>query len=144
MMNQKTRWTILAAGIVLCLGLLGITLRAQAQSYARTFPETGKTVSGALLEYWITHGGVPLIGYPISDELQEKSPLDGKTYPVQYFQRAELELHPSAQPSAGASGGLAARLAPINQTSQSNQVMASQLGTYELQSKYPTGAPTPK
>jgi len=237
MMSQRTRWTMFTAAVLLSLGLLGITLRAHAQPYARTFPETGKTVSGALLEYWITHGGIPLVGYPISepfeeksdidgktypvqyferaelelhpensepfdimptllgdliykakypggapnqqastvnpikfektgktlggdfrkyweangglaqfgypisDEFQEKSPLDGKTYPVQYFQRAELELHPSGQASAGA---LAALLAPTDQTGQTNQVMASQVGTYQLQSKYPNGAPTPK
>jgi len=235
MTNRKTRWTMLAAAVLLCLGLLGMTLPAGAQPYARTFPETGKTVSGALLEYWITHGGVPLVGYPISEqfqetsaidgktypvqyfqraelelhpdnptpfqvmpallgdmvynakypggapgqqastvdpvtfqktgktlggefrkyweengglaqfgypisnEFQEKSPLDGKTYPVQYFERAELELHPSGEGSASApAGGLAL------QTGGSGQVMASQVGTYEIQSRYPEGAPAPQ
>jgi hypothetical protein len=32
-------------------------------------------------------------GYPISDELQERAE-DGKTYWVQYFERARFEFHP--------------------------------------------------
>src|SRR5436190_12393163 len=234
MMKRKTNWTMLAAAILLGLGLLRMSPNAHAQPYDRTFPETGKTVSGALLEYYITHGGVPRIGYPISepfqeqsaidgktypvqyfqraelemhpentapydvmpallgnmvydakypggapnqqastvnpakfqktgktlgggfrkyweqngglaqfgypisDEFQEKSSLDGQTYPVQYFQRAELELHPSSQPSSGV---LAARFVPVAQTAQTTQVMASQVGTQLMQTKYPNGAP---
>jgi hypothetical protein len=57
------------------------------------FPETGKRLGGKFLEYWRAHGGLPQQGYPISDEFQEVSALDGKTYTVQYFERAEFELH---------------------------------------------------
>ncbi|HST05350.1 MAG TPA: sialidase family protein [Chloroflexia bacterium] len=58
------------------------------------FPETGKHLGGLFLEYWTAHGGLAQQGYPISDEFMEKSDLDGKTYKVQYFERAEFELHP--------------------------------------------------
>jgi hypothetical protein len=33
-------------------------------------------------------------GYPISEELREVNQADGKTYTVQYFERARLEYHP--------------------------------------------------
>ena len=60
----------------------------------RTFPETGHTVGGPFLDYWSGHGGLVQQGYPISEEMQERSPLDGKTYTVQYFERAVFERHP--------------------------------------------------
>src|SRR5205085_5974898 len=44
------------------------------------------------------NGGQDWQGYPISDEFQEKSDLDGKVYIVQYFERAVFELHPENQP----------------------------------------------
>ncbi|HEY0070487.1 MAG TPA: alpha/beta hydrolase [Chloroflexia bacterium] len=60
----------------------------------RTFPETGKAIQGAFMRYWSSSGGVAQFGYPISDEMQETSDTDGKTYTVQYFERAVFEYHP--------------------------------------------------
>ena len=50
---------------------------ATAQAGIRTFPETGKTVMGKFLAYWNTHGGLAQQGYPISEEMQERSDTDG-------------------------------------------------------------------
>ena len=61
---------------------------------ARTFPETGMTVGGKFIDYWDTHGGLAQQGFPISNEFEEKSDLDGNTYLVQYFERAVFEYHP--------------------------------------------------
>ncbi len=36
-------------------------------------------------------------GFPISEALQERA-ADGKTYTVQYFERARFELHPENAP----------------------------------------------
>jgi arabinogalactan oligomer/maltooligosaccharide transport system substrate-binding protein len=92
---------------------------------ATRFPQTGKTLGGRFREYWEANGGLRQQGYPISDEFQEKSALDGKTYTVQYFERAVFELHPENQ-------------APYD-------VLLSQLGTFELRKKgaeiaYPEGS----
>jgi len=95
-----------------------------AQSSSRTFPETGKTVSGRFLDYWNTHGGLAQQGYPISDPMQEKSDTDGKTYTVQYFERAVFEAHPE-------------NAAP-------NDVLLSLLGNFLYKQKYPNGAPNQK
>ncbi len=57
------------------------------------FPESGHSVKGEFLKYWQSHGGVPLLGYPVSEELNEVSPADGKVHIVQYFERARLEWH---------------------------------------------------
>jgi outer membrane protein assembly factor BamB len=99
----------------------------------RLFPETGHVVGGAFLTYWQTHGGLAAQGYPISDEFAEVSPLDGKVYRVQYFERAVFEAHPENQP-------------PYD-------VLLSQLGRFRYEQQYqvpppiagtePGGSPTP-
>src|SRR5207249_10231252 len=58
------------------------------------FKETGKHLGGRFLEYWQKNGGLAQQGFPISEEFMEKSPLNGKTYKVQYFERAVFEWHP--------------------------------------------------
>jgi hypothetical protein len=48
--------------LVVVLALIVASLAsapAQAQGNSRTFPETGKTISGAFLQYWTRHGGRP-------------------------------------------------------------------------------------
>ncbi|MDQ3931205.1 MAG: hypothetical protein M3328_18925, partial [Chloroflexota bacterium] len=106
-------------------GTFGVRLRAYAQSLpgsgSRTFPETGKTVRGIFLDYWDKNGGLPQQGFPISELMSEVSDLDGKSYTVQYFERAVFEHHPENQP-------------PFN-------VLLSQLGTFQYKNKYPNGAP---
>src|SRR5437867_2002964 len=71
---------------------------AHAQSGSYYFPETNHVVKGRFLAYWEQHGGLAQQGYPISDEFQEVSTLDGNTYTVQYFERAVFEYHPENRP----------------------------------------------
>ena len=97
---------------------------AYLQGDSRTFPETGKAVKGKFLKYWNEHGGLPQQGFPISEEMQEKSETDGKTYTVQYFERAVFELHPE-------------NAAP-------NDVLLSLLGNFLYKQKYASGAPGQK
>ncbi|HEX8597561.1 MAG TPA: hypothetical protein VF952_03500 [Chloroflexia bacterium] len=86
-----------------------------------TFPETGYTVTGVFLDYWNTHGQLRQQGFPISPVVRETSPLDGKPYLMQYFERAVFEYHPENPPVS--------------------QVLLSQLGTFTYRKKYPNGAP---
>ena len=90
------RFTRGAAALLLAglLASLVTALPSAAQPSSRTFPETGKTVQGTFLTYWQQHGGLAQQGYPISDQMQEQSATDGKTYTVQYFERARMESHP--------------------------------------------------
>jgi len=85
-----------------------------------TFVETGKTIGGQFRVYWEQHGGLSQFGYPISNEFQEVSDLNGKPYTVQYFERAVFELHPENQP-------------PYD-------VLLAQLGTFRYQVKRLTTA----
>jgi peptide/nickel transport system substrate-binding protein len=115
------------------LGLTGLILlltmlptvgggRSYAQTDSRTFPETGHTVKGKFLQYWNAHGGLAQQGLPLTEEIQEKSDTDGKTYTVQYFERAVFELHPE---NAGT---------PY-------EVLLSLLGVHQFQRRYPNDVP---
>ncbi|MDQ5824311.1 MAG: lamin tail domain-containing protein [Chloroflexota bacterium] len=100
----------------------GTRANALSQTESRTFPETGFTVRGLFLRYWLEHGGLPQQGFPITNEFAEVSDLDGKAYRVQYFERAVFEYHPENLP-------------PHN-------VLLSQLGTFRYRAKYgESGAP---
>ena len=123
MPTSKFRWLATGVAMMLVLTALPSSLTA-AQGTSRTFPETGKTVAGKFLTYWDTHGGLAQQGFPISAEMQEISPTDGKTYTVQYFERAVFELHPENQ-------------APFD-------VLLSLLGNFFYKANYPTGAPNQK
>jgi hypothetical protein len=123
--HYRATWPRVSASIaLLCLPAILATSQpgaAYSQAGSRTFPETGKTVTGAFLAYWESNGGLAQQGYPISGEMAEVSDLDGRSYTVQYFERAVFESHPEKQ-------------APYN-------VLLSQLGTFQYRKKYPQGAP---
>jgi hypothetical protein len=65
---------------------------APAPSGSRTFPETGQTVSGRLLEYWNGNGALPVFGLPLNGEAEQQTN-DGR-FRAQLFERNRLELHP--------------------------------------------------
>jgi len=120
---KRISLTSFLISIVALPALIGgpVQRQASAQLLNRTFTETGKTVQGKFLEYWDKNGGLTQQGYPISNEMQEKSDTDGKTYTVQYFERAVFESHLENQ-------------AP-------NDVLLSLLGVFLYKQKYPNGAP---
>jgi LPXTG-site transpeptidase (sortase) family protein len=58
------------------------------------FAETGHTLRFGFLDYWLSKGGLPVFGFPISEEFTEKNHEDGQNYTVQYFERGRFEYHP--------------------------------------------------
>ncbi len=58
------------------------------------YTATGHTLGGVFKTYWEQHGGLEQFGYPTTEEYQEVSLTDGKTYTTQYFERARFEQHP--------------------------------------------------
>ena len=107
-------------GAVALLAMLVTPSAGYSQAASQYFPETQHNVRGRFLQYWQEHGGLAQQGYPLTEEFQEKNALDGKTYTVQYFERAVFELHPENQP-------------PYD-------VLLSQLGKFQLDSRYPNGS----
>jgi multiple sugar transport system substrate-binding protein len=97
MSRSTKRWFSIMAALMLALSLLPLAGSTYAQGDSRTFPETGHTVSGKFLEYWNTHGGLAQQGLPLTEARNEVSPVDGKTYLTQYFERAVFEAHPENQ-----------------------------------------------
>jgi len=59
------------------------------------FPQTGHSISHGFLRYWQQFGGLPIFGYPITEEYTD--PQTGLV--TQYFERARFEWHPGAWPS---------------------------------------------
>jgi hypothetical protein len=84
------------------------------------FPETKHTLSGKFLKFWLKRGGLPVFGFPISEPLDEVSPMDGQTRTTQYFERARFEYHPEAL------GGF------YQQTAQANGLALAGLHEIEL------------
>ena len=90
------------------LGLLGRTItqgRASEEPFRSRppnsgkggplyFPETGHFMAPQFTDYWHSHGGLPVYGYPISEAFTETSSTNGKPYTVQYFERNRFEYHP--------------------------------------------------
>lgn len=68
---------------------------ASAQDGCTLFSETGYQVCGRFQTYWDGNGGLPVFGYPISNEFAETRFDTGVTSTAQYFQRERLEYHPA-------------------------------------------------
>src|SRR6185312_15529488 len=64
------------------------------------FAATGHRLCFGFRAYWQSHGGLAILGYPISEEFQENG------FTVQYFQRQRLEYHPQNSPAWQVEGGL--------------------------------------
>ncbi|MDP9371360.1 MAG: glycosyl hydrolase family 18 protein, partial [Chloroflexota bacterium] len=58
------------------------------------FPETGHTLAYGFLGFWRANGGLPVFGYPRTEEFDERNPDNGRVYTVQYFERQRFEYHP--------------------------------------------------
>ena len=68
-------------------------LKDHTCTYFQLTPDVGHNLCGAFHEYWVAHGGLTQFGFPITEEVKEVLE-DGKTYQVQYFERARFEYHP--------------------------------------------------
>jgi hypothetical protein len=59
----------------------------------RFFPETSHTLAGSFHDYWVRNGGLPVFGFPVTEEFIQQSPDATQGYPVQYFERQRFEYH---------------------------------------------------
>ncbi len=116
-----TALVLVAVGYVIGLNARVAPAEAMQGTGTRYFPETGHTVKGRFLQYWSEHGGLTQQGFPLTEEFVEVSELNGREYVVQYFERAVFEMHPENYPP--------------------NDVLLSQLGTFQLRHRYPNGVP---
>jgi hypothetical protein len=64
------------------------------------FPETGHSLSFGFQYFWNHSGGLPVFGYPLTEEFTERNRDTGKDYTVQYFERQRFEYHPENKATA--------------------------------------------
>jgi hypothetical protein len=92
--------------VLMSLAIILLMVAASATSAQsegeRFFDETGHTVRGPFLVFFDAHGGLGILGYPLTDEFVQ----DGRL--VQYFQRGRLEWHPENSPDFRVQLGLLA------------------------------------
>src|SRR3954453_16031739 len=97
-MAEMKRWGVVCllaiAMSALLIPLMRIGLVCAEPPPTVYFTQTGHNLGTPFLSSWRAPGGRAVYGDPITDAFQEVSNLDGKTYTVQYFERARLEAHP--------------------------------------------------
>jgi glucose/arabinose dehydrogenase len=90
------RYLRLASLLVWVTLSLAQVAAAHAQADRRCFAETGHCIAGPLRAFWERHGGLAVFGLPITPPQYE--PVEGRSYRVQWFERARFELHPESAP----------------------------------------------
>ena len=101
------------------LGLLGVELAqrddlsgttpflplpdgTQSDANCTFYPASGHRLCFGFRDFWTAHGGLEILGYPISEEFQDSA----TNLTVQYFERQRLEWHPENTPEWQVEGGL--------------------------------------
>ncbi len=58
------------------------------------FSETQHYLSFGFKDFWVQSGGVPVFGFPLTEEFSELNPDSGQMLTVQYLERQRFEYHP--------------------------------------------------
>jgi hypothetical protein len=95
--SRTSRLFTLLLLVVMLVTLAVSGNQAQAQDEEeRCFEQTGFCISGTIRQYWEQNGGLPVFGYPKSEQQEEM--IEGNPYQVQLFERNRLEVHPENDP----------------------------------------------
>jgi hypothetical protein len=88
------RWSLLLFFIALYLISCNRYPNEETQTEDSYYsPQTGHTVRGEFLRFFLIYGGGESLGYPLTEEIV----VDGWT--VQYFENGRLEFHPENEPA---------------------------------------------
>lgn len=71
-----------------------IAVRTLAPPDRLFFPETGFSLAFGFKLFWERNGGLPVFGFPLTEERAERNLDTGQTYTVQYLERQRFEYHP--------------------------------------------------
>lgn len=58
------------------------------------FTETSHYLAFGFKDFWLRSGGLPVFGYPLTEEFDEATPDSGQFSTVQYLERQRFEYHP--------------------------------------------------
>lgn len=100
----STRIVLTGVLLILLTASFGLRPAAALEGPGRYYSETGHTLDAHFLFFFDAHGGLELLGYPITDAFLD--PYTGLL--IQYFQNARLEL--ASDPETGM---LAVRMSPL-------------------------------
>src|SRR5687768_18488456 len=96
-MRRRASIGVLLLAVVATLFMLpGRLVASPPPPQAQYFKETGHSAQNWYWQFWKnTPDALRILGYPISEPfVQESFTEPGKTYRVQYYERAVLEEHP--------------------------------------------------
>jgi hypothetical protein len=79
--------------VLVLLGGFGPLGTAPAAAAPECFPQNNRCFEGAFREFWQGHGGLEILGLPISQAF-----VDDRGLIVQYYERAIMEWHPEKPP----------------------------------------------
>ena len=97
--RSQAEWYPTAPGLLpVCTGP-GRTVYDPIPAFAdregnRYFPETQHSLSNAFLSFWQVGGGLPVFGYPLSEEFDEVNFDLRRAFTTQYLERERFEFHP--------------------------------------------------
>ena len=58
------------------------------------FEPTGHYLAYGFRSFWNQNGGLPIFGFPLTEEFSQGDVVSGSAYTVQYFERQRFEYHP--------------------------------------------------
>jgi hypothetical protein len=98
------RRTSIITSVLFTLALLltAISVNTASAQGQRCFPETNQCIAGPIRTYWEKNGGLPIFGFPITDQHQET--VEGRTIQVQWFERDRLEIQADGTVTTGRLG----------------------------------------
>lgn len=102
---MSTRPIRLAASVfalAVLLSLLPVGAGTAEAQGSRCFPETGQCIAGPIRTYWERNGGLPIFGFPITEQRQET--VEGRNLQVQWFERDRIEIQLDGSVTTGRLG----------------------------------------
>jgi hypothetical protein len=94
--TSPLKWPDYAVHVALIRDLLPSAPRAAVPDTPEQpwFAETGHTLRWGFRDYWAANGGLPVFGYPLTEEFGELNTDTGADYTVQFIERQRFEYHP--------------------------------------------------
>ncbi len=88
-MRKLYMWVCIA--LIVSFAPLGMGQAHAQEDDEYCFNETHQCIAGPIRTYWEHHGGLPVFGYPITEQRTEI--VEGRQVQVQWFERDRLEYH---------------------------------------------------
>jgi hypothetical protein len=102
MSSPSPRLFAVLFALALLFSLFPAGARPAAAQSSRCFTETNQCIAGPIRDYWERNGGLPIFGFPITEQRQET--VEGRTLQVQWFERDRIEIQLDGSVTTGRLG----------------------------------------